>query len=268
MLFNSFLNSSVVGVLAMGPSHTPEAVLFWFMAPLAVLAALGAVFAKKAVHSALFIAWIMVSLAIFYVAEGALFLGIVQVVVYTGAVMMLFLFILMLVGVDTSDSLVETIKGQKVSAILVGVGIGGLLTSLIGRALVQSPAIGLDAANIDGNVQGVAGKIFSEYVWAFEVLSALLITAALGAMVLAYHQKVGKKTQKELSAMRFRGDSLATAAGLPASGTYALHNAVDVPALLPDGSPSDLSVSATLEARRDIISSKPFIAKKAEEIED
>jgi NADH-quinone oxidoreductase subunit J len=268
MLFNSLLNTSVVGTLAMGPTHTPEAVLFWFLAPLAVLAALGAVFAKKAVHSALFVAWIMVSLAIFYVAEGALFLGIVQVVVYTGAVMMLFLFILMHVGVDTSDSLVETIKGQKTVAILVALGIGGLLTSLIGRALVQGPAIGIDTANMSGNVQGVASKIFTDYVWAFEVLSALLITAALGAMVLAYHQKVGKKSQKELSAMRFRGDSLATAAGLPASGTYALHNAVDVPALLPDGSPSEASVSATLEARGDIISSKPFIAKKAEEIED
>ena len=268
MFFNSLINSPVVATLVMGPTHTPEAVLFWFLAPLSVLAALAAVFAKKAVHSALFIAWIMVSLAIFYVAQGALFLGIVQVVVYTGAVMMLFLFILMLVGVDTSDSLVETIKGQKVAAILVALGIGGLLTSLIGRAVVGSPAVGLDAANSGGNVQGVADEIFTNYVWAFEVLSALLITAALGAMVLAYHQKVGKKTQKELSAMRFRSGSLATAAGLPASGTFARHNAVDVPALLPDGSASEVSVSATLEALGDIISSKPFIAKKAEEIED
>jgi NADH-quinone oxidoreductase subunit J len=156
MFFNSLINSPVVATLVMGPTHTPEAVLFWFLAPLSVLAALAAVFAKKAVHSALFIAWIMVSLAIFYVAQGALFLGIVQVVVYTGAVMMLFLFILMLVGVDTSDSLVETIKGQKVAAILVALGIGGLLTSLIGRAVVGSPAVGLDAANSGGNVQGVA----------------------------------------------------------------------------------------------------------------
>jgi NADH-quinone oxidoreductase subunit J len=254
--------------LTMGSTHTPEAVLFWILAPLAVASALGAILVKKAVHSALFIAWIMISLAIFYIAQGALFLGIVQIVVYTGAVMMLFLFILMLVGVDTSDSHVETIKGQKPAAILVGLGIGGLLTSLIGRALVGAPAVGLDTANMNGNVQAIASEIFTKYVWAFEVLSALLITAALGAMVLAYHQKIGKKTQKELSAMRFRGESLANAAGLPASGTYALHNAVDVPALLPDGKPSELSVSATLEARGDIISAAPFAAKKAEEIEE
>ena len=83
--------------------QTPETVLFWFLAPLSVLAALGMLLVKKAVHSALLLAWVMVSLAIFYIAQGALFLGIVQVVVYTGAVMMLFLFILMLVGVDSSD---------------------------------------------------------------------------------------------------------------------------------------------------------------------
>ena len=83
--------------------QTPETVLFWFLAPLSVLASLGMLLVKKAVHSALLLAWVMVSLAIFYIAQGALFLGIVQVVVYTGAVMMLFLFILMLVGVDSSD---------------------------------------------------------------------------------------------------------------------------------------------------------------------
>ena len=80
--------------------QTPETVLFWFLAPLSVLAALGMLLVKKAVHSALLLAWVMVTLAIFYIAQGAVFLGIVQVVVYTGAVMMLFLFILMLVGVD------------------------------------------------------------------------------------------------------------------------------------------------------------------------
>ena len=72
----------------------PESVLFWIMGPLAVVAAVGMLLVKKAVHSALLLAWVMVTLAIFYIAQGALFLGIVQVVVYTGAVMMLFLFIL------------------------------------------------------------------------------------------------------------------------------------------------------------------------------
>ena len=83
---------------------TGEVVLFWVLAPIAVLAALGLVFARKAVHGALFLALDMICLAILYIVQGAPFLGIVQVVVYTGAVMMLFLFVLMLVGVDASDS--------------------------------------------------------------------------------------------------------------------------------------------------------------------
>ena len=77
----------------------PEAALFWILAPLSVAAALGMLLVKKAVHSALLLAWVMITLAIFYIAQDAAFLGVVQVIVYTGAVMMLFLFILMLVGV-------------------------------------------------------------------------------------------------------------------------------------------------------------------------
>ena len=90
-----------------------EAVLFWVLAPLMVLAALSLLFARKAVHAAIAVMFVMVDLAILYVAQEASFLGVVQVVVYTGAVMMLFLFVLMLVGVDASDSLVETIRGHK-----------------------------------------------------------------------------------------------------------------------------------------------------------
>ena len=104
------MSNLALGALEVGKTLTPEAVLFWILAPLAVAAALGMLFAKKAVHSALLLAWVMVTLAIFYIAQDALFLGIVQIVVYTGAVMMLFLFILMLVGVDSADSLVESIR--------------------------------------------------------------------------------------------------------------------------------------------------------------
>ena len=245
--------------LHVGSTATPEAVQFWILAPLAVAAALGMLFVKKAVHSALLLAWVMITLAIFYIAQGALFLGIVQVVVYTGAVMMLFLFILMLVGVDSSDSLIENIKGQRATAITAAVGIGGLLITLIGRATLNHPATGVESINANGNVQGLAKELFTKYVWAFEVVSALLITAALGAMVLAHSQKIKSRTsQRDLSISRFRGESLATAAGLPGSGIFALHNAVDAPALGPDGLPVQASVSKVLEARGDMIASAPF----------
>jgi NADH-quinone oxidoreductase subunit J len=239
--------------------QTPETIMFWVLAPVSVIAALGMLLVKKAVHSALLLAWVMITLAIFYIAQDALFLGIVQIVVYTGAVMMLFLFILMLVGVDASDSLTETISGLRPIAITAAVGFGGLFVSLIGRAKLGRDAVGLKEANANGNVEGLAQQLFSTYVWPFEVVSALLITAALGAMVLAHHQRsVARPTQREQSIARFRSGSLAGAAGLPSPGVFARHNAVDVPALLPDGSAAPTSISATLKARGDMLESRSF----------
>jgi len=245
--------------IEVGKTSTPEAVLFWLLAPLAVIAALGMLLSKKAVHSAILLAWIMITLAIFYIAQDAVFLGIVQIVVYTGAVMMLFLFILMLVGVDSADSLKETIPGLRPIAITAAIGFGGLMLSLLGRATLGHGMVGLADANAEGNVPALSQLLFSRYVWPFEVVSALLITAALGAMVLAHnHRLIARPTQRDLSIARFRGESLANAAGLPNPGVYALHNAVDVPALLPDGTASEASVSAMLKARGDVIDSKPF----------
>lgn len=233
-----------------GTTGTPEAIQFYILAPLAVIAALGMLIVKKAVHSAILMAAVMLILAFFYIAQDAPFLGIVQIVVYTGAVMMLFLFILMLVGVDTKESLVETIKGIRFTAISASLGIGLLLVVLIGKATFGFPANGLESANADGNVQGIAYKLFSTYVWAFEVVSALLITAALGAMVLAHSQRVtARPTQRELAVRRFRGKSLNDAAGKPAPGVFARYNGVDVPALLPDGTPAVESINDTLKAR-------------------
>ena len=85
-------------------------VAFWVFATVAVIGALGTVAMRKAVHSAIMLAMTMIVIAVLYIMQGALFLGVVQIVVYTGAVMMLFLFVLMLVGVDSSDSLTETIR--------------------------------------------------------------------------------------------------------------------------------------------------------------
>jgi NADH-quinone oxidoreductase subunit J len=233
-----------------------EAFLFWVLGPISVIAALGLLFAKKAVHAALAIALVMINLGVFYIAQNADFLGIVQIFVYTGAVMMLFLFVLMLVGVDSSDSLVETIKGQKWVALLLALGLGALLVSTIGRVTFPAAA-GLARANADGNVTGVANLIFGKYVWVFEVTSALLITAALGAMVLAHRERLTERlTQREWSERRFReGKNIA---GLPAPGVYARHNAVDTPALLPDGTPSDLSVSRVLVARDQVATADGF----------
>ena len=222
--------------------NTGEAAVFWVCAVLAVFGALGMLFSRKAVHSALFLAMTMINLAILYVSLQAPFLGMVQVIVYTGAIMMLFLFVLMVVGVDSSDSLVETLKGQRPAAILFGIGFGVLLVGLLNSAAAGMPAGSLEEANAvnGGNVQGIAEQIFTKYVFAFEVTSTLLITAALGAMILTHREHVDPKpTQREMSTARFKGGHPSP---LPPPGTYARHNAVDTPALLPDGSAAEISV--------------------------
>ncbi len=225
-------------------------IAFWVLAPVMVVCAVAMVMARKAVHAALLLAVIMVSLAILYAAQNAPFLFAVQIIVYTGAVLMLFLFVLMLVGVDSSDSLVETLRGQRLAAIGIGLLFGVLLATSIAQTTF-GPAVGLQEANAEGNVNGVASVLFSKYVFAFEVTSALLITAALGAMVLAHRERLTPKTtQREMAVKRMR-DYAATGAhpgGLPNPGTFARHNSVDTPALLPDGTPSELSISRVMRA--------------------
>ncbi|WP_407640069.1 NADH-quinone oxidoreductase subunit J [Actinacidiphila paucisporea] len=237
---------------AASQTSTGEAVQFWILGTVAVLGALGTVLMKKSIHSALSLAGTMIVLAVFYLAQGAYFLGVVQIVVYTGAIMMLFLFVVMLVGITAADSLKETLKGQRVMAAVCGLGFGILLIAGISNASLHT-FTGLGQANtVDGgNVQGLAHLLFTKYVWAFEITGALLITAAVGAMVLTHRERTEeRRTQRELSEARVREGRQVTP--LPAPGTYARHNAVDIPALLPDGTISELSVSSTLRDRGQI----------------
>jgi NADH-quinone oxidoreductase subunit J len=246
-----------------------EATLFWLLGPVMVVSALGLLFAKKAVHAALCMALVMIGLGVVYFTEQAPFLGAVQVFVYTGAVMMLFLFVLMLVGVDSSDSLVETIKGQRVVAALLGLGVSVMLIATLWQVTLPKPK-GMDEVNAQGNIGAIADRIFGQYVYAFEVTGALLITAALGAMVLAHREKlVPRPTQRQLSQRRIRSGIVK--APLPAPGVYARHNGVDVPALLPDGTASELSVSRVLTARGQMLATSTYdtaVADTQAELDD
>jgi NADH-quinone oxidoreductase subunit J len=153
----------------------------------------------------------------------------------------------MLIGVDSAESLVETLRGQRVVAVVAGLGFGIVLIAGIGNGTIHGYA-GLTQANAGGNVQGLATLIFSRYLWAFELTSALLITAAIGAMILAHRERFERrKTQRELSIERFGPGGHPTP--LPGPGVYARHNAVDTAARLPDGSFSRLSVMGVLEIR-------------------
>ena len=227
-----------------GVSHTGESIGFWVLAPLATIAAVAMVLAKNAVHAALLLAGVMLSLAGLYALQDAPFLAAVQVIVYTGAILMLFLFVLMLVGVDSSDSLVETLRGQRVAAFVVGLGFALLLIFTIGGAVTSDPGVGLARANAEGNVVGIARLLFTKYVFAFEVTSALLITAALGAMVLAHKERlVERPTQRQLARTRFSsGDPFP----LPGPGVFAAGDSIARGALLPDGTVAPSSLAPTL----------------------
>src|SRR5690242_21208509 len=131
-------------------------VAFWILAPIMVVAALGLLFVRKAVHAALLLAVVMISIAVLYAALEAPFLFAVQIIVYTGAILMLFLFVLMLVGVDASDSLVETIRGQRLLAGLAFLGFGVLIVAAVGNAVYGSDPVGLADAQPDGNPKGIA----------------------------------------------------------------------------------------------------------------
>ncbi len=230
---------------------TGEAVVFWILGPVALAGALGMVLARNAVHSALLLVLTMLSLGALYMVQGAPFLGFVQIIVYTGAVMMLFLFVLMLVGRDSSDSVVEVLRGQRLAGLLFGIGLAVLLVAAVGNTLVNVPSVGLAGGNAGagGNVSGVGALIFTKYLFAFELTSALLITAALGAMVLAYSQSRAhdKRGQRATVEARLRGEH-DRISPLPGPGVFATGNSVAVPAILPDGSIAPESVSSIIDS--------------------
>ena len=225
-------------VLAAGVGSAGMTAAIWILGPVSVLAALGMITVRKAVHSAMLLAVVMMSLAVLYAVQDAPFLAVVQVIVYTGAVLMLFLFVLMLVGVDSADSIVETIRGHRAMSLIVAVVFGIMV--LVGFAqVVFHDAVGLETANEQGNVTGIASLLFTRYVFAFEVTSALLITAVLGAMVLAHRERLEpKKTQRDYVTERMQ--AFRTSGAHPGQkilpGTLAQHNSVSTPARLPDGS--------------------------------
>ena len=106
-------------VLAAAGVGAGEAWTFWILGPLAILAALGMVVARNAVHSALWLVLVMLCLGVFYVVQAGPFIGLAQIIVYTGAIMMLFLFVLMLLSVGNENMLKETIKGQRPAAAML-----------------------------------------------------------------------------------------------------------------------------------------------------
>ncbi len=240
--------ASTSGAAAAVAGHPgAEQVMFWILGPLSLLGAIGMVFARVAVHSALWLVLTMLSLGAMYILNQAEFLGFAQMIVYTGAIMMLFLFVLMLTGRDAGDSVIELLRGQRVAATLLGIGFVALVATGLVRALQSSPMAGLDASLAErGPIGSIAKALFTDYLFPFELTSALLITAAVGAMVLAHVEKLPgeKRNQRQRVAERLRSDQMSP---LPGPGVFATSSSNATPALLPDGSIAPASVSSLVE---------------------
>ncbi|MDR1152194.1 MAG: NADH-quinone oxidoreductase subunit J [Bifidobacteriaceae bacterium] len=233
--------------LADGAMSTAELVLFWVVAPIAVIAAGALIVAKRAVTAAICMVVTMVCLAVLYVALDAPFLAMAQVVVYTGAIMMLFIFVLMLVGVDVADSFTETIRGQRLASVIFALGLAAVLIGAVARATLPDPA-GIPTPASGGNPAAVAAVIFGDYPFTLELVGTLLITAALGAVVMTHRARLApRRGQREMSIARVKAGTQVTPH--PAPGVYAGRNAVDVPALDAAGQVIATSVPESLRAR-------------------
>jgi NADH-quinone oxidoreductase subunit J len=226
-----------------------EAVFFWILAPIALGGAIGLVLARSAIHAALMLAVTMMCLAVFYIMQAAPFLGFVQIMVYTGAIMMLFLFVLMLFGRDSKDSMFETLRGQRFFAVCLGIGLAVLLSSGLARAVSGLAVAPEPAGGAQSNVEAIAEALFSTYLFPFEVMSGVLTVAAVGALMFAHvAKKGGHRGQKEHSRERF-------APGVypgpkPGPGVFANSDSTATPALRPDGSIEPASLSEYVPPRQ------------------
>jgi NADH-quinone oxidoreductase subunit J len=167
-----------------------DLVVFWIFAPLAVASAIAMLLARNAVHSALLLVVNFFCLAIFFLSLGSPFLFVVQVIVYAGAIMVLFLFVIMLLGVDRTERLSDRLVGQRWLAALLGVGLVAELVTVVrlGIGLHHGALPDFTAVNAGGNVQALASVLFGPYFFPFEVTSILLIVAAVGVMLHGRHR--------------------------------------------------------------------------------
>jgi NADH-quinone oxidoreductase subunit J len=185
-----------------------DLILFWVFAPISVASGIAMLVMRNAVHAALFLIVNFFCLAVFYLVLDAPFLFAVQIVVYAGAIMVLFLFVIMLLGVDRTEDLRERLPGQRPLAIALGVGfvLEAFFAIRAGVGFSRVAPDGFDAVNAGGNARALARVLFRDYFFPFEVTSILLIIAAIAAMVLA-QRKTRAISQAEAAASAMMPDA-------------------------------------------------------------
>lgn len=215
-------------------ASTGEAVLFACVAVFMIACAFGILLFKKAAYAAICMVGVMLGLAVLYVTMDAPFLGTVQVIVYTGAIMMLFLFVIMMIGLGASDEYTRQGRARVISSILAGLG----LVIILGGAIAQANVVAAPAPAVDPfsntPITILAAELFSKHWFSMQLAAALLITAAIGAMLLTHTDELGPKVDQrstaeaKMRAFKAKGRHIGQ---LPSPGVYATSTAVDVPAL-------------------------------------
>ena len=164
-----------------------DAVIFFGFAAIALAGSVGVVVARNPVHSALFLVMTMITMAVFFLQEQAPLVAIVQIVVYASAIVVLFLFVIMLLGIDRHESLAETGRFQRPAAAVLGVlALAGLLALSVGRWQLGSRPTGARSISDKGDqIRPLARTLFTRFAWPFEVTAVLLVIAVIGAVVLA-----------------------------------------------------------------------------------
>ena len=229
-----------------------ETILFGVVAVVMVtLTVFGLLVTRRAVYSAVCVIADMVCLAVLYTALEAPFMGVVQIAVYTGAILMMFLFVLMMIGVDAADSTYETLRGQRVMAALGSLGFAAIAGGAVMDARTPGP-VGLAKANEETNPTAIAKSIFTNHALTMELTGALLIVAAVGAMTLTHRQGVRKRlSQAELAEAKMAAYAQTGRhiGQKPPTGIYAESNSAAAPALTSGGEAVAESVPRILRIR-------------------
>lgn len=168
-----------------------ELVVFVLSAAMVLVGALGVITRSNPVHAALSLVLTLFGVAVMFVAQQADFLAAVQVIVYAGAIVVLFLFVIMLLGVDRAEDVtIEPISGQRPLALMVGLALIGIVTTAVLRSVdfLGQKGSGINHVTVDApdsNVRELARSIFSDNVFAFELTSVLLLVAVVGTVLMA-----------------------------------------------------------------------------------
>ncbi len=178
---------------------TPELTLFFILAALAIVSALGMLLSRNAVHSALFLVGNFATVAVFFLLLHAPFIAMVQVTVYAGAIMVLFLFVIMLLGAEQLRHLKSKLPWQNPAAVLLGI-LFLLAVALFFAQGVGGPVMALGGAEAErafGSPQAIGQLLFSGYLLPFELTSFLLLVAMIGAVVLTREDRKGQNPKPQ-----------------------------------------------------------------------